>query len=180
MGQRFILGLRRRRHWAAVVAAAAALALARPAHAQRPVIFQGHSPVVTQAKATVNGQPVSTALLVAEIQALNNPSYLVLLPNGAAGYIPSAASALGLPPSTTLYGTYRSLPNGYIQVGGSTTFQANGVAVAAYVNGVVFAYQGQFYAVMNLVGVVKAPSGQGTEVDVDTATFVMPLKVIAS
>jgi hypothetical protein len=163
-----------------LAAAAAVLFLARPAHAQRPVIFQGHAPVVTQSKETVNGQPVSTAPLVAEIQALNNPSYLVLLPNGMAGYIPSNASAFGLPASTTLYGTYHGLPNGFIQVGGSKTIQANGATVTAYVNGFIYPYQGQFYALLNFVGVVVTPTAKGTEVDVGTATFVMPLKVIAS
>jgi hypothetical protein len=165
---------------AALAVVAGALAAGRPAYAQKPVIFEGQSPVVSQAKATVNGRPASTTLLVEELQLLNNPSFLVLYPNGVAGYIPSNLSALGLPTVPPLLGTVHGLPNGSLAVSGGAHFQFGASTVTASVNGVVTLINGRFYAVLNYAGVTTTPTTSGTKTEVDTATIVIPLTVVPS
>ena len=150
------------------------------------VIFAGTNPNVVAQQTYKNGALV-TDDQTGDIEALNDPSFLVLYGNATFSWIPSGSNPdfAGLLP---VYGTVKALPSGWIQLTSNydsspPNTPAGTPNLSLYLNGVILPANGQWYAILNFsrFSVVVNRDAQGNYLSTSTgfqsATFVMGLTV---
>jgi hypothetical protein len=178
--------VRERSKWlmSAILAGCAVALLGGPAHAQKPVIFQGRNPSIVKVQLTRNGSPQDPQVFVDRINALNNASFLVIFPNGTFGFIASGQNP-GANTGFPIYGTVAPLSNGYLHLMGNTNSFANGnTMTTTSVSGVLFPYLGRFYVSLIYTEVdTTTITGGGTQtrlIDHGAGTYVLPLDIMSS
>jgi hypothetical protein len=161
-----------------LIAAFVAVALGRPAWAQR-VVLEGSEPDVTEATVKLNGKAQDPSSFVTAVKHLNSPSVLVINPNATFGYAPSVQgkpAATGFP----LAGKVSALPDGRLELVSSVNHFTNGTTTGTtYVGGVVYAVNGEFHASLTLIETRTTTTPAGKNVLVESAAFALPLKFVS-
>lgn len=168
----------------ALVAVGLTLGVGGTARAAGPLVFLGQNAVVTQAQVTLNGAPTDPSTYINLVKSFNNPSYIILFPDGTFGMIPSDPFGGTVQTGFPLYGTLSALPDGSLHLVSRNNVFHNGTDTgSSYISGVIFPVNGQFYAVLTYVGVDVSPTTVANRPATDTlvgiTTFVVPLRVIS-